>query len=105
MANVSDLFPGSAPLYRQRMAMRRQSDQAVLDEPHHVAQLFHHVFGTPEGGKALDYICLQLCRIDDAYVSADPMALVAANALRNVGLTIAKLALAPYHDSKPEVKA
>jgi hypothetical protein len=57
-----------APLYRGRVA-RRAAELDKLDDQYHVAQLFHHVFGTHEGGKALDYICQVLCGIDDPIVT------------------------------------
>jgi|SoiMethySBSTD1v2_1073268.scaffolds.fasta_scaffold320249_2 hypothetical protein len=104
MANVSDMFGKSPPLYRQRMAMRRPSDQAVLDDPLKVAQIFHYVFGSPEGQKVLDIIVRDICHVDAPYTVSDALGMADANGRRNVGLRILELALAPFDDTKPEVK-
>jgi hypothetical protein len=100
---MADPFHSATPLYRQRMAARRQ-EESPFDEDLKLAQLFHHVFGTPAGIKVLDHICNVLCKIDEPFLAADPMLMADANARRNVGVRIAILALAPYDASKPEVK-
>src|SRR5262245_53091128 len=95
----------TAPAFRERMGMRRPSDNKILDDQLKVSQLFHGVFGTPEGRKVLDYICQNICFLDTALPdNSDPMLLAAQNGRRNVGLQIAGLALLPYDDAKPEVK-
>ena len=94
------------PAYRDRFAMRRPSDQKIVDDRIKVAQLFHGVFGTPEGRKVLDYIVQEICLVDTALpFNTDPMTLAASNAQRAVGLQIAGLALLDYDDKKPDVLA
>ena len=93
----------STPLYRERMG-RRAPEADTIEQAVSLARLYHNVFGSPEGMKVLDDICMRLCHIDDAFVVSDPLMMADSNGRRNVGVAIATLALGAYDDSKPEVR-
>ena len=89
-------------LYRDRLS-RKAPLPDLTDEQVSLQRLYHNVFGSPEGLKVLDDICERLCHIDTAATGGDPYAIVEFNGRRSVGIEIARLALAPFDDRKPEV--
>ena len=91
------------PLYFDRLS-NRAPEPDVIAEQVSMARLYHNVFGTPEGSKVLDHIMGTLCKVDEPFLSPEPILMADANARRNVGIAIGILALADYDDSKPEVK-
>ena len=70
-----------------------------------IAQVYRHVFGTPEGERVLADICFRLCGIGNALWHPDAVIMGHNAAIRDVGERIAHLALDPIDNSKPEVKA
>lgn len=87
-------------MIRDRMT---RTNARVTREDVDVAQLYRSVFGTPEGEKVFDDLMMR-CGVDAPVFHAEPLAMAFNAARRDIGLEIARLVLAAYDDSKPEVK-
>ena len=83
--------------YRERI-QRQALDRSI--ESFEIAKSYRSVFGTPEGQFVLDHICTSLCGVDQVNQILNDIQAYDVIARRNVGITIAKLALGRDEDHK-----
>lgn len=90
--------------YRDRFkAQDAARDRA--SEQHLIEIAFRNTFATPEGQTVLDFICQRICLVDAEVKFTNDREAYEALIRKNIGLTIARLALgSASKPQQPEVK-